>query len=93
MTGKTLTIKFANECTIYEVSERHQQIMTKWADIKQSLTIDLSAVSEIDSCFIQLLLSCKKTALEKNVSFQLVNGSEKVGEKFRGLFAEELLES
>jgi len=92
MTGKTLTIKLANECTIYEVAEKHQQIMEKWADKKKPLNLDLSAVTEIDSCFIQLLMSCKKTAAENAVDCHLINPSEKVAEKFNGLFAQELLE-
>jgi anti-anti-sigma regulatory factor len=91
MIGKTLTIKLANECTIYEVAEKHQQIMEKWSNFKQPLNIDLSAITEIDSCFIQLLMSCKKTALENKVSCHLINASEEIGDKIKGLFAEELL--
>jgi len=93
MTEKTLTIKLANECTIYEVAEKHQHIMDKWTNKKLPLNLDLSAVTEIDSCFIQLLMSCKKTATENRIACQLINPSEEVGEKFKGLFAQELLES
>ena len=85
-------IMLENECTIYEVAEKHQQIMNNWSDQSQPLTIDLAKVTEIDSCFIQLLMSCKKTALEKKVECHFINSSEEVIEKFKGLFAEELLE-
>jgi len=81
-----------NECTIYEVAEKHQQIMKNWSDQSQPLIIDLAKVIEIDSCFIQLLMSCKKTALEKKVECHLINSSKEVVEKFKGLFAQELLE-
>jgi anti-anti-sigma factor len=93
MTSKTLTIKLKNECTIYEVSEKHQHIMEKWANKKQAINLDLSAVTEMDSCFIQLLMSCKKTAAENAADCRLINPSEEVGEKFKGFFAEELLEN
>jgi len=82
-----------NECTIYEVAEKHQQIMKNWSDQSQPLIIDLAKVTEIDSCFIQLLLSCKKTALEKKVECHFISPSEEVVEKFKGLFAQDLLEN
>jgi len=93
MTTTKCTIKLDNECTVYEVAEKHQQIMKSWSDQNQPLLIDLEKVTGIDSCFIQLLMSCKKTALEKKVECLFINPSEEVVEKFKGLFAQELLEN
>jgi anti-anti-sigma regulatory factor len=86
------TIILENECTIYEVAEKHQQIIERWPDQSQSITINLANVTEIDSCFIQLLMSCKKTALEKRAECYFINPSAEVEEKFKGLFVSELLE-
>ena len=55
------TINLENECTIYEVAEKQQKIMEKWPEQKTDISFDLSAVTEVDVCFLQLLLSCKKT--------------------------------
>ncbi|MFK5891886.1 MAG: STAS domain-containing protein [Pseudomonadota bacterium] len=86
---KTITLE--NECTIYEVAEKHQLIIDSWSDKNQPLTIDLAKVTEIDSCFIQLLMSCKKTALKQKTDCFFINSSEEVAEKFKSLFAAELL--
>lgn len=91
VTDTMQAITLENECTIYEVAEKHQHIMESWQDQSQPLIIDLSKVTEIDSCFIQLLMSCKKTALEKKTECNFINSSEEVVEKIKGLFAENLL--
>ena len=75
------TITLENECTIYEVAEKQQLIMGLWSDQKTDVSFDLSAISEIDVCFIQLLISCKKTALKNNVKFEVVNIPDEVTNK------------
>ncbi len=77
------TITLENECTIYEVAEKQQLIMSKWVGRNTDINFDLAAVTEIDVCFLQLLLSCKKTANEHNVSCELINLPNEVSNKIK----------
>lgn len=80
------TINLKNECTIYEVAEKQQQIMEKWSGQKTDISFDLSAITEIDSCFLQLLLSCKKTAALHNVVCHFINMPDEVINKIKAAY-------
>ncbi|MEW5010373.1 MAG: STAS domain-containing protein [Cycloclasticus sp.] len=81
----TLThISIADEMTIYTVLEQKNTLL---AQLKpdQQLQLDLSAVPEIDSAGMQLLIHLKKKAKELDNEFSLTNHSQAVVEVI-GLF-------
>lgn len=79
-------IKLNGDCSIYEISSIHQQVMKSWKG-KSALTLDLSRVSEIDASFIQLLMSCKQTAEQEKQSFELLNASDKLTQTIDAMFS------
>ncbi|NOQ78820.1 MAG: STAS domain-containing protein [Gammaproteobacteria bacterium] len=79
------SIQLSGECTIYEIAQIHQKIHDNW-QANTNLSLDVSAVTEVDASFIQLLASCKKMALDKNQSFELLNPSDAVSNKMTAMF-------
>ena len=73
------------ELTIYRAQEIQQQLVAALADNPPGLDIDLSAVTELDSAGVQLLMAAKRAALAAGLSLSLVGHSEPVLEVF-GLF-------
>ena len=86
-------ITLENDCTIYEVSEKHHQIVDKWPQSGEELQFDLSGVGEMDVCFIQMLMSCEQSARNQELSFKLLNVPDELMGKFNRLAAVNLLES
>jgi len=76
--AKQQKIKLDAECTIYEVLEKHHKIIEQWKDLSEPFIIDMSAVEEIDNSFVQLLLSCKKTATMNDSNLELINIPETI---------------
>jgi|GEM_PF-460662 len=91
MTDKPIEITLDNECTIYEVSEWQQKIISQWSNQKQSLHFNLANVNEMDASFVQLLLSCKKTTHDRGVQCVLNNIPASVEERFRQMHIHDLL--
>ncbi|MBF0265632.1 MAG: STAS domain-containing protein [Gammaproteobacteria bacterium] len=89
--SKQQTIKLGAECTIYEVLEKHHQIIEQWKDLGQSFTIDMSSVEEIDNSFVQLLLSCKKTAITNNSDCELINIPDSIKEYIESAYYSDYL--
>lgn len=81
MPKSELTVFLDGECTIYEVTEKQHSIMKEWTDYHHPIYIDLSAVVNIDVCFLQLLISCRKTAVQHNSHCYLLNVPDKVRTK------------
>ena len=77
-------IKLSGDCSIYEISSTHQQVMKSWKG-DSALALDLSNVRDIDASFIQLLMSCKQTAEQKAQSFELLNVPEKASQMIEAM--------
>jgi len=86
------SIQLDDECSIYEIAQIHQKIHDSW-QAKTDLTLDVSAVSSVDASFIQLIASCKKMAMDKNLSFKLLNPSETVSNKIDAMFMNAYIDS
>ncbi|WP_019613969.1 STAS domain-containing protein [Psychromonas ossibalaenae] len=72
-------ININDEMTIYTVLEQKNCLLTH-LQAGHTLNIDLSAVSEIDSAGIQLLIFMKKTADKLDSDFNLLHHSQSVFE-------------
>jgi len=90
-TEKMIEIRFSGECTIYEVAESQNKIIQKWPDQSQTINLNMSGVSDIDASFVQLLLSCKKTAHENNAQCHITNLPTVVEDKFQAMHVAEIL--
>ncbi|MCQ8104803.1 STAS domain-containing protein [Methylomonas sp. SURF-2] len=71
----------AGEMTIYTALEQ-KTVFSKCLDHNKELQIDLSAVSEIDSAGLQLLLLLKREANQRHIKLSLINHSQAVVEVF-----------
>ena len=78
-------IALSGECTIYEIAQLHQKIHDNWK-AGTNLELDVSAVSEVDASFIQLLASCKKRAEAHEVNLLLNNPTDALNEKIKAMF-------
>ena len=70
-------IKLSGDCSIYGITDVQQLIHKKWNNNKP-LTLDLSDVSDFDPSLIQLLMSCKSSAIQHNQPFEMLNMSEDI---------------
>jgi len=70
-------IAICNEMTIYTALEQ-TNALSPHLKAEQTLQLDLSDVSEIDSAGIQLLIYMKREASRLNKQFSLVNHSQAV---------------
>jgi len=74
-------LRMENEMTIYHAVELKQTLLAA-LEKPHSLEIDLSAVTEIDSAGIQLLISAKESAKLQRKDMHLVGHSAAVIEAF-----------
>ena len=74
----TSTLRIEGEFSIYRAIELKQALFTEPLPVE----IDLSAVTEIDTVGVQLLILAKKTALAQNRELRLVAHSPSVTEVF-----------
>lgn len=74
----TSTLRIEGEFSIYRAVELKQTLFTEPLPVE----IDLSAVTEIDTVGVQLLILAKKTALAQNRELRLVAHSPSVTEVF-----------
>lgn len=66
------------ELTIYTVGEAKQQLLEKHESFSNSVAIDLSSVSEIDTAGLQLLLFIQKHLKSLEKSLHLTKSNETV---------------
>jgi len=92
MSDKSVEITLNGECTIYEVAEWQNKIIEKWSDYSQTLSLNLAEVSDIDACFVQLLLSCKKTAHAHGAQCHLLNSPEILNDRLKNMHVAEILQ-
>lgn len=80
-TGDSRTLRIEGELTIYRAEELKQVLLGTTAD-SAPLELDLSAVTEIDTAGVQLLMLAKKTALAQQRELRLVAHSPAVTDVF-----------
>lgn len=83
-TEQHCTMRVDGELTIYTAAECRQQLLDHLQQC-DDLTVDLSAVSEMDSAGLQVLLVLKKQADKAGCGLQLVQHSPAVLEVFEVL--------
>ncbi len=81
-------IQLSGEGTIYEIVSIHQQIHDNWS-VDTDMILDVSAITEVDASFIQLLASCKKTAESNHQTFQIINQPETLNDKMAAMFMQD----
>ena len=75
------TLRIEGEMTIYRAAELKPALIAPLA-AKAELEVDLSAVTEIDTTGVQLLMLAKQTAQKERVGLHLVGHSPAVLEVF-----------
>ncbi len=65
--------QLGSEMTIYQAAALKPELLAAVTGAGDSLALDLSAVQEIDSAGVQLLLLAQKTARELNVRLALAD--------------------
>jgi anti-sigma B factor antagonist len=78
---KSFKLPLQGEMTIYQAADLKSVLLDSLAKAPR-LEIDLSAVSEIDTAGIQLLMMLKKAAMEKKTEVQLTAHSPAVLDAF-----------
>ncbi|KAE8755334.1 STAS domain-containing protein [Paraburkholderia madseniana] len=75
------TVQLDGELTIYRVLELKDTLLVALRGVG-ALTVDLSAVTAIDSAGVQLLVAAQRMAAEKGQVFRIVDCSSTVAEVF-----------
>lgn len=75
------TLRIEGEMTIYQAAEIKQTLLAALVQ-HDALDIDLSAVTEIDTAGLQLLVAAKKSAQDRQKELHLTAHSEAVVEAF-----------
>ena len=70
------TIELSGECTIYRASEIRETLVHALGG--NSCSVDLSHITAIDTCILQLLIAAKKDALNQGKILTLKNHSDEV---------------
>lgn len=73
----TFLLRLEGELSIYRATELKQALLAPLAQ-STTLEVDLSAVTELDSAGVQLLMLAKKSAQEKQCALRLVAHSPAV---------------
>lgn len=73
----TSMLRIEGEMTIYRAAELKQALLAS-LDQAEELEIDLTAVTELDSAGVQILILAKKQALEKHRKLRLIAHSPAV---------------
>lgn len=75
------SIAITGEANIYEISALLERILKEW-DREGPLRLDLSRVEDVDTSFVQLLLSCKRSVQAHAQELELI----KVPESLQAMF-------
>ncbi len=76
-----IDLRLDGECNIYRAEELKQSL-TEPLHLGVRLVVDLSMVSELDTCGLQLLMLAKRTAKAVGAELQLIGHSPAVVEVF-----------
>jgi len=92
MTSNNAISKLTGECSIYEITQIHQQLLSQMQATEATqadFMLDVSKVSDVDASFIQLLACCKHNADNNKQKFQLINPSESLSNRIKAMFMED----
>lgn len=82
------TVELSEECTIIDVGPDLETLAAAVAEAGE-IVVKADAVAEIDTAYFQMLLSLKKSAAERKISFTIVEPSESL-RRFGRLYGIEL---
>ncbi|MFT3736790.1 MAG: STAS domain-containing protein [Rhodocyclaceae bacterium] len=82
--AEALLLKLEGEITIYRAEEIRQALIAA-LETQRSIALDLSAVTELDTTGVQLLLAARRTAQTRGQALHLTNHSAAVVEVFETL--------
>jgi ABC-type transporter Mla MlaB component len=85
-------IAITGEANIYVISALLERILKEWSG-DSPLILDLSKIEDVDSSFVQLLLSCKRSTLEKSQKLELMKVPETLQAMFNTLHVNDFLNS
>ena len=88
--GLGLIIK--GNCLLSELKSLHKSLSEMLNSDRNSIILDLSKVETIDTAGLQLLLACRKSALENGKTFQLNPVSATVKNSFKIIGCDSILE-
>ena len=88
--GLGLVIK--GHCLLSELTSLYKSLSEMLNSDRNSIILDLSKVEIIDTAGLQLLLACRKSALEKGKTFKLNPVSTSVKNSFKILGCQSILE-
>jgi len=89
-TSKTHFYELPQECTIYEVSELKDALLAHIASDK-NIEFDLSKVSLMDACIVQLLVATQKELKKKKLKFGISALSDYAQQFFSRMYCNEIL--
>lgn len=75
----TLTVSLSSACTIAEVEADFDTIRSLPEEI-ETINIKAGAVEEVDTAYLQLLLSIKQTAQERGILFRVKEASDEISD-------------
>ena len=87
---KSTTLKFAADCTIYEAAEHYQKVIDAINEAS-IVELDLSDVENVDSSFIQLLVSMQLEAKRNETKLEVKADSEAVNDLAAHIYCQDLL--
>lgn len=76
-----------SELSIQKAREFHAYLLTLLAS-NENIEIDMQSVTAIDASCIQLLISCKNSAIQQKKEFSIINLNEDLEELFALLGAD-----
>lgn len=76
---KTKTLKFAADCTIYEVADHYQRIVEA-INKAPVVKLDFSDVKNVDSSFLQLLVCAQLEAKRNETKLEIKGDSDMVND-------------
>lgn len=65
------------ESTIYQIDEYKKTLVNLMSN-SDDITLDLSAIKEVDVCFLQLLIAIQITATNQSININIVVGASDV---------------
>ena len=89
--GTGLTVR--GNCLIQELEPLFKSLVELVESDRNSIKLDLSNVESIDTAGIQLLASCRNTALARGKTFVIVSMSENVSEPLQNCGLKQIFEN
>ena len=86
------TIELKGECNIYQISDKHSQLLEAVKEAEEELVISIKGIEAVDTSFVQLLACVKEASVQNDLKLSIKGASKEVQEFFGKLHCHELLE-